>query len=94
MSVDDFEAEVQKWLTTAKDGRWKRPYTDLIYKPMLEVMQYLRNNGFKTYIVTGPSSALRPSLLLRSSSTQTGPKPARHSGISTRVGRTLHGASA
>jgi phosphoglycolate phosphatase-like HAD superfamily hydrolase len=53
MSVDDFEAEVKRWLASAKDGRWKRPYTDLIYQPMLEVMQYLRNNGFRTYIVTG-----------------------------------------
>jgi len=53
MSVDDFEAEAKKWLTNAKDARWKRPYTDLIYQPMLEVMQYLRSNGFKTYIVTG-----------------------------------------
>ena len=53
MSVDDFEADVKKWLASAKDGRWKRPYTDLIYQPMLEVMQYLRGNGFKTYIVTG-----------------------------------------
>ena len=53
MSVDEFDAEAKKWLTTAKDGRWKRPYTELIYQPMLEVMQYLRSNGFKTYIVTG-----------------------------------------
>lgn len=53
MSVDEFEAEVKKWLTTANDGRWKRPYTDLIYQPMLEVIQYLRSNGFRTYIVTG-----------------------------------------
>jgi phosphoglycolate phosphatase-like HAD superfamily hydrolase len=53
MSVEDFEAEVKKWAASAKDGRWKRPYTDLIYQPMLEVMQYLRSNGFKTYIVTG-----------------------------------------
>jgi phosphoglycolate phosphatase-like HAD superfamily hydrolase len=53
MSVDDFNAEVKKWLTSAKDPRWKRPYTELIYQPMLEVMQYLRGNGFKTYIVTG-----------------------------------------
>ena len=53
MSVDDFEAEVKKWLTSAKHERWKRPYTELIYQPMLEVMQYLRSNGFKTYIVTG-----------------------------------------
>jgi len=53
MSVDDFKAEVEKWVTSAKDGRWKRLYTDLIYQPMLEVMQYLRSNSFKTYIVTG-----------------------------------------
>ncbi len=42
MSVDEFNAEVKKWLETAKDPRWKRPYTDLIYQPMLEVMRYLR----------------------------------------------------
>jgi phosphoglycolate phosphatase-like HAD superfamily hydrolase len=53
MPVEDFEAEAKKWLTNAKDARWKRPYTDLTYQPMLEVMQYLRANGFKTYIVTG-----------------------------------------
>jgi len=53
MSVDEFNAEAKKWLTTAKDARWKRPYTELIYQPMLEVMEYLRANGFKTYIVTG-----------------------------------------
>jgi phosphoglycolate phosphatase-like HAD superfamily hydrolase len=53
MSVEDFNAEAKKWITSAKDSRWKRPYTDLIYQPMLEVMQYLRANGFKTYIVTG-----------------------------------------
>jgi phosphoglycolate phosphatase-like HAD superfamily hydrolase len=53
MPVEDFEAEAKKWVTNAKDARWKRPYTDLIYQPMLEVMQFLRANGFKTYIVTG-----------------------------------------
>jgi hypothetical protein len=53
MSVEEFNAEAKKWLTAAKDPRWKRPYTDLIYQPMLEVMQYLRGNGFKTFIVTG-----------------------------------------
>ena len=36
-----------------KDGRWKRPYTELTYQPMQEVLSYLRANGFKTYIVTG-----------------------------------------
>jgi phosphoserine phosphatase len=53
MTVDEFQAEVKKWLTTAKDPRWHRPYTDLTYQPMREVMQYLRANGYKTYIVTG-----------------------------------------
>jgi phosphoserine phosphatase len=53
MTVDEFQAEVKKWLATAKDPRWHRPYTDLIFEPMLELMTYLRANGYKTYIVTG-----------------------------------------
>ncbi|TCL71356.1 HAD family hydrolase [Rhizobium sp. BK251] len=53
MSVDEFKAEVQKWIASAKDPRWKRPYTDLAYQPMKEVLGYLRDNGYKTYIVTG-----------------------------------------
>jgi phosphoglycolate phosphatase-like HAD superfamily hydrolase len=53
MPVDVFEAEAKKWLKTAKHPRWKRLYTDLTYQPMLEVLEYLRDNGFKTYIVTG-----------------------------------------
>jgi phosphoglycolate phosphatase-like HAD superfamily hydrolase len=53
MSVDEFNAEVKKWLETAKDPRWKRPYTELVYQPMLEVLRYLRDNGYKTYIATG-----------------------------------------
>ncbi len=53
MTVDQFQAEVKKWIASAKDPRWKRPYTDLTYKPMQEVLSYLRANGYKTYIVTG-----------------------------------------
>jgi phosphoglycolate phosphatase-like HAD superfamily hydrolase len=53
MPVDEFNAEVNQWLETARDPRWKRPYTELAYQPMLEVLRYLRENGFKTYIVTG-----------------------------------------
>ena len=53
MTVDEFSAEVNKWITTAKHPRWDRLYTDLIYQPMLEVMQYLHANGYQTYIVTG-----------------------------------------
>jgi len=53
MTVDDFRAEVTKWLESARDPRWHRPYTELTYLPMQEVIAYLRTNGFKTYIVTG-----------------------------------------
>jgi phosphoglycolate phosphatase-like HAD superfamily hydrolase len=53
MSVDEFEAEAKAWLASAKDPRWKRPYTELTYVPMLEVLKYLRANGYRTYIVTG-----------------------------------------
>jgi phosphoglycolate phosphatase-like HAD superfamily hydrolase len=53
MSVEQFNAEAKKWLETARDPRWRRPYTELVYQPMLEVLRYLRDNGYKTYIVTG-----------------------------------------
>jgi haloacid dehalogenase-like hydrolase len=53
MPVETFEADVEKWLATAKHPRWKRLYTELTFQPMQEVLQYLRDNGFKTYIVTG-----------------------------------------
>jgi len=53
MSVEEYRTEVKAWLETAKHPRWKRPYTELVYQPMLEVMEYLRANGYKTYIVTG-----------------------------------------
>ncbi len=53
MSVEAFQQIARDWLATAKDPRWHRPYTELIYQPMLEVMKYLRANGYETYIVTG-----------------------------------------
>ena len=53
MSVEAFNAEAKKWLAEAKDPRWKRPYTELTYLPMQEVLKYLRASGYKTYIVTG-----------------------------------------
>ena len=53
MTVEEFNAEAKKWIETAKHPRWKRPYTELVYQPMLEVLRYLRANGYKTYIVTG-----------------------------------------
>jgi len=53
MDVDEFETEVKEWLDTARHPRWKRPYTELTYQPMIEVLTYMRANGYKTYIVTG-----------------------------------------
>lgn len=53
MTVEQFRAEAAKWLETARHPRWKRRYTELTYLPMMELMQYLRANGYRTYIVTG-----------------------------------------
>jgi phosphoglycolate phosphatase-like HAD superfamily hydrolase len=53
MSVEEFNTEARKWLETARHPRWNRPYTELVYQPMLEVLRHLRDSGFKTYIVTG-----------------------------------------
>jgi hypothetical protein len=54
MSTADFEALVTEWLPKSMNPELKRgPVTDLVYQPMLEVMEYLRSNGFRTYLVTG-----------------------------------------
>jgi phosphoglycolate phosphatase-like HAD superfamily hydrolase len=53
MTTEEFEQIVKDWLATAKHPRFKRPYTELVYQPMLELLAYLRANGFKTYIVSG-----------------------------------------
>jgi haloacid dehalogenase-like hydrolase len=53
MTADEFTKIVIDWIATARHPRFKRPYTELVYQPMLEVLAYLRANGFKTYIVSG-----------------------------------------
>ena len=53
MTTDEFSAEVEKWLATAVHPTSKRPYTEMIYQPMLEILDYLQANGFTTYIVSG-----------------------------------------
>jgi phosphoglycolate phosphatase-like HAD superfamily hydrolase len=53
MDTEEFRTLVNQWITTAKAPRFDRVYTDLVYQPMLEVMKYLRQKGFKVYIVTG-----------------------------------------
>ena len=59
MSTQAFAGLVNQWITTAKAPRFNRPYTDLVYQPMLEVMRYLREKGFRTYIVTGGGTGFR-----------------------------------
>ena len=53
MTSDEFAQTVAEWLATARHPKFNRPYTELVYQPMLEVLAYLRANGFKTFIVSG-----------------------------------------
>ena len=53
MTTDAFAQTVEDWLATAKHPRFNRSYTELVYQPMLELLAYLRANGFKTFIVSG-----------------------------------------
>ena len=53
MTTDEFAQIVKDWVAQAQHPRFKRPYTDLVYQPMLELLSYLRANGFKTFIVSG-----------------------------------------
>ena len=53
MTVEDFTKIVIDWTATARHPRFNRPYTELVYQPMLELLSYLRTNGFKTFIVSG-----------------------------------------
>ncbi|MCP2001229.1 HAD family hydrolase [Nitrobacter winogradskyi] len=53
MTTDEFARSVITWTQTAKHPRFQRPYTALVYQPMLELLSYLRANGFKTFVVSG-----------------------------------------
>ncbi|CAN7207480.1 HAD family hydrolase [Bosea sp. LjRoot237] len=53
MATDAFNASVDKWLTSARHPTKQRPYTEMVYQPQLELLTYLRANGFKTFIVSG-----------------------------------------
>jgi len=53
VTTEEFDRIVSEWLATARHPRFKRPYTELVYQPMLELLAYLRANGFKTFIVSG-----------------------------------------
>ena len=53
MTTAEFEKIAGDWIATARHPKFGRPYTDLVYQPMLELLTYLRANGFKTFIVSG-----------------------------------------
>ncbi|MGO6890304.1 HAD family hydrolase [Rhizobium johnstonii] len=53
MTSSDFQKIVTDWLASARDPKFKRPYTELVYQPMVELLAYFRTNGFKTFIVSG-----------------------------------------
>jgi phosphoglycolate phosphatase-like HAD superfamily hydrolase len=53
MSTAEFEKIVADWIATAKHPKFKRPYTECVYQPMIELLAYLRANGFKTFIISG-----------------------------------------
>jgi phosphoglycolate phosphatase-like HAD superfamily hydrolase len=53
MTTDEFEKIVEEWIATAQHPTQKRPYTEMVYQPMLELLTYLRANSFKTFIVSG-----------------------------------------
>jgi len=53
MTTEEFETEVADWLEMARHPETGKPYTEMVYQPMLEVLDYLRANGFKTFIVSG-----------------------------------------
>jgi hypothetical protein len=53
MTSEEFQRIVTEWLATARHPRYRRPYTELAYQPMIELLAYLRANGFKTFIVSG-----------------------------------------
>jgi phosphoglycolate phosphatase-like HAD superfamily hydrolase len=53
MTTMEFEETVKDWLSTARHSRFNRPYNEVVYQPMIELLAYLRANGFKTFIVSG-----------------------------------------
>jgi phosphoglycolate phosphatase-like HAD superfamily hydrolase len=53
MTTDEFSKAVLDWTANARHPRFNRPYTDLVYQPMLELLAYLRASGFKTFVVSG-----------------------------------------
>jgi len=53
MTTEEFERTVKDWLATSRHPKFNKPYTDLVFQPMLELLAFLRANDFKTYIISG-----------------------------------------
>jgi hypothetical protein len=87
MTIDAFNAEVGAWLRGARHPRWGRPYTELTYQPMQEVLSYLRANGFKTYIVTGGGQDFVRPTPSRSMASRPNRSSARRQGSPTAITR-------
>jgi haloacid dehalogenase-like hydrolase len=78
MTVEEFNSIAKDWIVKAKNPRWNRPYTELVYQPMLELMSYLRTNGFKTYIVTGGGQDFVPPMRSKRMESRPSRLSARH----------------
>lgn len=68
MGIEAFAVIARQWLETARHPRFDRPYTELVFQPMLELLACLRENGFQTWIVSGRRSGVPAELLLVSQS--------------------------
>jgi phosphoglycolate phosphatase-like HAD superfamily hydrolase len=53
IAVEDFDASVLEWISTTRENKFQKTYIELVYQPMLELLDYLRDHGFKTFIVSG-----------------------------------------
>jgi phosphoserine phosphatase len=53
MTTDEFEVEAREWLATTRHPKTNKLFTEMVFQPMLELLAYLRDNGFKTFIVSG-----------------------------------------
>jgi hypothetical protein len=56
MTTDEFDAEVRKWVVTSRHPRTNKLFTEMVFQPMLELLIYLRANGFKTFMSQGAAS--------------------------------------
>ena len=88
MDVEAFREDVRKWLAVAKHPRWDRPYTELVYQPMIEVLNYMRANGYRTFIATGGSAGFVGEYSEKVTASRPSKSPAASRGSNTATTRT------